>query len=131
LPSRARQPDLQFSQYFHRPARLARPEKLWLQVGPPAYPLQMRQEQGRRMILRAEELMRLAFRPRARRAADLVPVIFRLGPPLKVAVSVVPAQTFWLAARGARALQRRAVTFRAAGSCRGRDARRGLPRGAS
>jgi hypothetical protein len=118
--------------YFDRPTRLARPEKLWQQMGPLAYPLPVRQEQGRRMILRAEELMPLAFRPRALRAADLVPVIFRLGPPLKLAaVSVVPAQTFRMAGRGARALQQAAVAFRAAGSCRDRHAQRGPPRGAS
>jgi hypothetical protein len=129
LPSRARQPDLQFLQYFYRPTQLARLEKLWQQMGPLAYPLQVPQEQGRRMILRAEELM-LAFRPRTRRWADLVPVIFRLGPLLK-ALSVAPAQTFRLAARRAQALQQAAVTFRAVGSCRGRDAQRGPPRGAS
>jgi hypothetical protein len=77
--------------YFDRPTRLARPEKLWQQMGPLAYPLPVRQEQRRRMILRAEELMPLAFRPRTRLAADLVSVIFRLGLLLKMAVSIAPA----------------------------------------
>jgi hypothetical protein len=106
-----------------------RPEKLWQKLRLFAYPPQVRQEQGRRMNLRAAELMPLAFRSRA---ADPAPVIFRREAPLKMAVSVAPAEPFRLAARGARVLQQAAVTLRAAaGSCRGRDAQRGQPLGAS
>jgi hypothetical protein len=83
-----------------------------------AYPLHVRHlhpEWGRRMTLRATELLPLAFRPQAwpAKSARQAPV------PLRAA------------ARTARVLRQAAVTLRAAvGSCRDRDAQRGPPRGA-